>query len=248
VAEDPTLSVREDPDTGQTILSGMGELHLEVVISRMVREFNAHVNVGKPQVVYRETIAEQSEAAAVFDKEVAGHAQFGETRILLRPLSRGSGTRFISSVTEESIPEIFLKSIEAGVMECMESGALMGYPVVDVEATLVGGSYRESQGTELAYRVAASMACSEAMRNAKPFLLDPIMQVEVFVPEAFMGEVIGDLNARGGKIESIEHRASLQVIKSMVPLARMFGYSTALRSATQGRATFSMHFSHFDKV
>ncbi len=247
-AEDPTLSVREDPDTGQTILSGMGELHLEVIVSRMEREFNTHVNVGKPQVVYRETIAEETEATALFDKEVAGHAQFGETRIRLRPLPRGSGARFVSRLTDESVPGIYLGAIEKGVMESLQSGALMGYPVVDVEASLVGGSCRESQGTELAYRVAASMACGEALRSGKPFLLDPIMKVEVFVPEAFMGEAIGDLNSRGGKIESIEHRPAVQVIKAVVPLARMFGYSTALRSATQGRATFSMHFSHFDKI
>jgi elongation factor G len=248
VAEDPTLSVREDEDTGQTILSGMGELHLEVITSRMEREFNTHVNVGKPQVVYRETIAEACAAAATFDKEVAGHAQFGDVKILLTPLPRGNGNRFVSKVTEETIPEVFLPAIEKGVAESMESGALMGYPVIDVEAALVGGSARESQGTDLAYRVAASMACGEALRGGAPFLLDPIMKVDAFVPEAFIGEVIGDLNARGGKIESIEHRTGIQVIKSVVPLARMFGYSTALRSATQGRATFSMHFSHFDKI
>jgi len=247
-AEDPTLSVREDEDTGQTILSGMGELHLEIITSRMQREFNTHVNVGKPQVVYRETIAEESEASAVFDREVGGHAQFGDTRIRLTPLPRGTGNRFVSKVTGDVVPDVFLPAVETGVSESMASGGLMGYPVVDVEAALVGGSIRESQGTELAYRVAAAMACSEALRNGQPFLLDPIMKVDVFVPEAFMGEVIGDLNARGGKIESIEHRTSLQVIKAVVPLARMFGYSTALRSATQGRATFSMHFSHFDRI
>jgi elongation factor G len=248
VAEDPTLSVREDEDTGQTILSGMGELHLEVITSRMKREFSTHVNVGKPQVVYREAIAEETEASAVFDREVGGHAQYGEARILLTPLPRGAGNRFVSRVTDDVIPDIFLPAIEAGVMESMASGALMGYPTVDVEAALVGGGTRESQGSELAYRVAASMACSEALRNGQPFLLDPIMKVEVFVPESFMGDVIGDLNARGGKIESIEHRTSIQVIKSVVPLAKMFGYSTSLRSATQGRATFSMQFSHFDRI
>jgi elongation factor G len=247
LAEDPTLQVRKDEDTGQTILSGMGELHLEVITSRMQREFNTRVNVGKPQVVYRETIGKPQASGAVFDREVAGQAHFGEVRIRLEPLRRGEGNRFRSKVSEETIPAAYLPAVEKGVMESLESGALLGYPVVDVEAILVGGSYRESTGSELAYRVSASMACQDALRQAEPYLLDPYMKTEVLVPEAFMGDVIGDLNARGGKVESIEPRAGLQVIEAIVPLANMFGYSTDLRSATQGRGTFSMHFSHFDK-
>ncbi len=247
LAEDPTLRVRQDEDTGQTILSGMGELHLEIIISRMQREFNTQVNVGKPQVVHRETIETEAEGNAVFDKEIAGQRQFGEVTLRLKPLPRGSGVRFASRVSAETIPEIFIPGIEKGVLESLESGTLMGYPVVDVDAMLVGGSFRESNGTELAYKVSASMACKNALNNAKPYLLDPIMKVEVFVPEAFMGEVIGDLNARDGKIEAIESQTGIQVIKAVVPLAQMFGYSTVLRSATQGRGTFTMQFSHFDR-
>ena len=247
LAEDPTLRVRKDEDTGQTILSGMGELHLEIITSRMQREFNTHVNVGKPQVVYRETIGRVAETSAVFDREVAGQNHFGQVRLRLEPQRRGEGNRFSSSVPEESIPAVYLPAVETGVTESLESGALLGYPVVDVAVTLVGGRYRESSGSELAYRVAGSMACQDALREAEPYLLDPFMKTEVLVPEAFMGDVIGDLNARGGKVESIEPRAGLQVIEAIVPLASMFGYSTDLRSATQGRGTFTMHFSHFDK-
>ncbi|MDL1983101.1 MAG: elongation factor G [Deltaproteobacteria bacterium] len=248
LAEDPTLRLREDEDTGQKILSGMGELHMEVIISRMQREFHTSVNVGKPQVVYRETIAGESEASAVFDKEVAGHHLFGEVRLKLRPLARGKGKKFRSEISPETIPEIFIHAIEKGVMESLENGALMGYPVVDIEAIVTGGSCKESLASELAYTVCASMACKEALLNGEPFLLDPIMSVEVFVPESFMGDVIGDLNSRGGKIESIEPKSGLQSIKAKIPLAQMFGYSTSLRSATQGRATFSMQFSHFDRI
>jgi elongation factor G len=247
VAEDPTLRVRLDEDTGQTILSGMGELHLEVVISRMMREFSTSVNVGKPQVVYRETIEEAARANSVFDKDVAGQHHYGEVRLELRPLERGAGVRFVSEMAGEDIPEMYISSVREGVMESLGSGALMGYPVMDVEAALLGGGYKESQGTELAYRVSASMACKEAMAKASPYLLDPIMRVEIFVPEAFMGEVIGDLNARKGKIEAIDVQRGVQVIKAVVPLAQMFGYSTSLRSATQGRGTFTMQFSHFDR-
>jgi len=247
IAEDPTLTFKQDDDTGQTILSGMGELHLEVIISRMQREFKTNVNVGKPQVVYRETIEKEAVGSAVFDKEVAGQRHFGEVTLKLIPLERGSENRFRSEVNAATIPDTFIPAIEKGVMESLESGALMGYPVVDVEAVLTDGSCKESLGTELAYTVSAAMAFKAALAKGKPFLLDPIMAVEVYVPEAFMGDVIGDLNARNGKIESIEHKMDQQVVKATVPLARMFGYSTALRSATQGRGTFSMQFSRFDR-
>ncbi len=247
MVEDPTLRVREDKDTGQTILSGMGELHLEIIISRMLREFNTSVNVGKPQVVYRESIEKEIKASSIFDKEVAGQHHFGEVVLKLKPLPRGTGNSFLSNVTPETIPDVFVSAIEKGVMESFGSGALMGYPVVDVEAVLTGGSYKESLGTELAYTVSASMACKEALANGRPYLLDPIMSVEVLVPESYMGDVIGDLNSRNGKIEAITPKTKTQEIKAIVPLARMFGYSTALRSATQGRGTFTMQFSHFDR-
>jgi elongation factor G len=247
-AEDPTLQVRRDEDTGQTILSGMGELHLEVIISRMQREFRTQVNVGKPQVVYRETIANEAQATAAFDREVVGQRHFGQVVLKLNPLARGTGIRFRSDISDETIPQIFVPAIQKGVMESLESGALMGYPVVDIEATLIGGAYKESLASNLAYTVCASMACKEALAKGDPFLLDPIMAVEVHVPEAYVGDVIGDLNSRGGKIETIETRKGSQMIKTIVPLASMFGYSTSLRSATQGRGTFTMQFSHFDRA
>ena len=247
LTEDPTLTVRQDEDTGQTILSGMGELHLEIITSRMQREFNTNVNVGKPQVVYRETIEKAAEAPALFDKEIAGQRQYGEVTLRATPLARGSGTRFLSKVSGDELPQVYMNAVEKGAMESLESGALMGYPVVDVEITFSGVNHKDSLSTELAYTVCASMACREALAKGAPFLLEPIMDVEVFVPEAFMGDVIGDLNSRGGKIESIDHKMGSQVLKATVPLAQMFGYSTALRSATQGRGTFSMHFSHFDR-
>ncbi|RJP93770.1 MAG: elongation factor G [Desulfobacteraceae bacterium] len=247
MAEDPTLQVRQDEDTGQTILSGMGELHLEVITSRMQREFNTSVNVGKPQVVYRESVGKPASASAVFEKEVAGQRHFAEVELSIKPLSRGAGTRFRSEIPAGTIPEIYLPAIEKGVKEAMEYGHLMGYPVVDVEAVLTGGAYKDSLGSDLAYTVSASMACREAFKKGEPYLLEPIMAVEVFVPDAFMGEVIGDLNARGGKIESISSKAGSQVVAAVVPLSKMFGYSTALRSSSQGRGNFTMQFSHFDK-
>ncbi|MEJ2039739.1 MAG: elongation factor G, partial [Desulfosarcinaceae bacterium] len=248
LAEDPTLRVSQDEDTGQMILSGMGELHLDVIISRMRREFNTQVNVGKPQVVYRESIANEAEGAAVFDKEVAGQRHYAEVRLRLSPLQRGSGNRFKNTVSEEISPQALAKAVEKGVMESLGSGTVMGYPVVDVEAALVGGGLKESQGTELAFQVGGAMACREALAGGNGYLLDPIMKVEISVPEEFMGEVIGDLNARQGKIEAIEPKMGVQEIQAIVPLARMFGYSTNLRSATQGRGTFSMRFSHFDRA
>jgi elongation factor G len=248
MAEDPTLHVKQDEDTGQTLLSGMGELHLEVIISRMRREYNANVNVGKPQVVYRETIARQASGHAVFDREVAGNRHFAEVSLIVKPLSRGGGFKFSSRASEEMIPEQFAEAVEKGVREAMEYGELMGYPVVDVEVIVTGGGFRESMATSLAYSVAASMACREALAAAEPYLLEPIMKVEVFVPESFMGEVIGDLNARGGKIESIAAKGESQIISAIAPLSKMFGYTTALRSASQGRGTFTMKFSHFDRM
>jgi elongation factor G len=247
LAEDPTFRVRKDEDTGQTILSGMGELHLDIIISRMQREFNTNVNIGKPQVVYRETIETASEGKSVFDKEVAGQRHCAEVGLRIKPLPRGGGVRFGPRLAPDTILPNFLASIETGVRESMQSGPVLGYPVVDVEVSLLHASARETLGSELAYRVSASMACKEALDKGQPYLLEPIMDAELFVPEQFMGDVIGDLNARKGKIEAIEHRAGTQVIKATVPLSQMFGYSTALRSATQGRGTFSMQFSRFDR-
>lgn len=246
-SEDPTLRVKQDEDTGQTILSGMGELHLEIITNRMQREFNTSVNVGKPQVVYRETIEAAGSNNCVFDKEIAGQRHFAEVSLQVKPAGRGDGISYVSEVSDQTCPQAFLDAIQKGALESMESGPMMGYPVVDAVVTLKEAKPREGISTELAFTVCASMACKEALAAGKPFLLEPIMDAEVFVPEAFLGEVIGDLNARNGKIESIDHKAGLQVVKVTVPMSHMFGYSTTLRSATQGRGTFTMQFSHFDK-
>ncbi|MEJ5358561.1 MAG: elongation factor G [Desulfobacterales bacterium] len=245
-AEDPTLRVRKDEDTGQTILSGMGELHLEIVTSRMQREFNTNVNVGRPQVVYRETIASPARAAAVFDRDIAGARHFAEVEIEVRPLPRGAGSSFSAAIPADALPTPFLEAARKGAMSALESGPVSGYPVVDVAVSLVR-AVPQDNSSELAFTVAASMACREALGRGAPFLLEPIMTAEVLVPDAFLGEVIGDLNARNGKIESIEHKLGVQVVTVTVPLSRMFGYSTALRSATQGRGTFTMQFARFDR-
>jgi elongation factor G len=245
-SEDPTLRVRKDEDTGQTILSGMGELHLEIITSRMQREFNTNVNVGRPQVVYRETIAARAQATAVFDKEIAGQRHFAEVVLEAAPLPRGAGVKFVSRLSAEALPPPFVEAARRGALGSLESGPLSGYPAVDVEIVLAAAVARDTS-SELAFTVAASMACKEALSRGNPFLLEPIMTAEILVPEAFLGEVIGDLNSRNGKIESIEHKLGVQVIMVTVALSRMFGYSTALRSATQGRGTFSMHFARFDR-
>jgi elongation factor G len=245
--EDPTFHVKNDEDTGQTIISGMGELHLEILVSRLEREFHTQVNVGRPQVVYKEAIDVPAEAESTFDKEVSGVRQFGQVRLHLAPRKRGEGNAFFNQLSEEVLPAEFVPPIQEGVLESLESGVLLGYPVLDVKVSLAGAAMKET-GSSLAFKVAASMATKEGLRNGKPFLLEPIMAVEILVPEPFMGEVLGEINARGGKIGDIKPRGGLQVIGATVPLSKMFGYSTALRSATQGRGTFSMHFSHYDKA
>ncbi|KPA11652.1 elongation factor P [Candidatus Magnetomorum sp. HK-1] len=245
--EDPTFKTYEDEETGQTIISGMGELHLEIIVSRMIREFNTQVRVGKPQVMYRESIEDTVEAFAVFDKEIGGQNHYAETRLKLYPLKRGTGNQFSSLLPEETLPETFLAAIEQGVMESLESGVVLGYPVLDVHVNLINAVIKESHSTELAFKVSASMACKDGLQKGSSFLLEPIMKVEVIVPEAFMGDAIGDINGRNGKIIDIESRKNVQVVKTIVPLSQMFGYSTSLRSATQGRGTFSMHFSHYDR-
>ncbi|MCP3925323.1 MAG: elongation factor G [Desulfobacterales bacterium] len=246
IAEDPTLKVKVDEDTGQTIISGMGELHLEIIISRMLREFKTSVNVGKPQVVYRETIANKASTTSIFDRDVAGEAHYAEIEVELIPCDRGEGNKLTSLLDKETFDENLLKSIEEGVWDSFESGVSMGYPVTDVEAVIKNASFKESGGTELGCKVAASMAVREALTKGESFLLEPIMNVEIITPDNFMGEVIGDINSKGGKVDSIEPDNDLQVIKASVALSKMFGYSTSIRSATQGRGTFTMHFSHFD--
>jgi len=245
--EDPTLKVRQDEETGQTILSGMGELHLEIIISRMLKEFKTNVNVGNPQVVYREVIASPASGSAVFEREITGKSHFAEVRICLEPLDRGTGITFQSKAGDDQIPEQYLPAIEKGIRESLEGGYLKGYPLVDVAITVESGSF-DDRSSELAFSVCASMACKDALENASIKLLEPIMEVEIFVPDAYMGDAISDLNARGGKVESINPKAGIQVVKAVVPLSKMFGYSTALRSASQGRGTFTMQFSRFDMM
>ncbi|ACN16266.1 FusA4 [Desulforapulum autotrophicum HRM2] len=246
--EDPTLTVTTDNDTGQTILSGMGELHLEIIISRMQREFKTEVNIGKPQVVYREALGAESTGHAKFEREISGKNHFAEVTLSLRPLERGQGITFRSKIGEDQIPLQYVPAIEKGIKDALESGFLKGYPVVDTEIVLTGGSFNESQSSDLGFSVCASMAVRDALEKAEMFLLEPIMDVEVFVSDKSMGDAIADLNSRGGKIESFTPRGDQQTIKATVPLAKMFGYSTALRSATQGRGTFTMQFSRFDKA
>ncbi|MBU8910092.1 MAG: elongation factor G [Desulfobacterales bacterium] len=245
--EDPTLKVNHDEETGQTILSGMGELHLEIIISRMQKEFKTNVNAGNPQVVYREVITSKSRGHAVFEKEISGKTHFADVSIRLEPLNRGAGTIFKSKADNDQIPEQYLPAIEKGIRENLEGGYLKGYPLVDLAIVLEGGRF-DDRSSELAFSVCASIACKDALENASLALLEPIMEVEVFVPDTYMGDAISDLNARGGKVESINPKAGIQIVKAVVPLAKMFGYSTALRSASQGRGTFTMQFSRFDKV
>jgi elongation factor G len=246
--EDPTFSHRQDPDTGQTIISGMGELHLEILVDRLLREYSIQVNVGKPQVVYRETISEPVEAQATFDREIAGAQHYARVELHLEPRGRGKGNLFRDLVRDGSIPSTFIEAVEQGVMEGLESGVVAGYPVVDVEVGVIGGTFRDQAASELAFKVAAATALQEGLRQGQSQLLEPIMAVEVIVPEEFTGEVINDLNIRKGKIEGIFTKQAVKIVRATVPLSHMFGYSTALRSASQGRATFTMQFSHYDSL
>jgi elongation factor G len=246
--EDPTFRVREDVETGQTIISGMGELHLEVLVERMRQEYNVQANVGKPQVVYRETIQGKGVGEGRFEREIQGTAHRAHVVVRVEPLGRGEGNRITLEAAPEQLPEAFHQAVEQGIREALEGGVSRGYPVVDVHARVVGGTHQEGFGSELAFKVAASMAFQSACEAAEPLLLEPTMRLSVLVPPEFMGDVLGDLHARGGKVEGIEQRGVIQAITALVPLRRTFGYSTSLRSLTQGRGTFSMQFSHYDKA
>ena len=244
--EDPTFRFSENSDTGQTIISGMGELHLEIVLARLERDYNVGVNAGKPQVVYRETVAQEASSQGIFDREIGGARHYALVEVHLKPLPRGTGNTILTKIRDASIPEIFFPALEEGIRDGLNGGPLMGYPVVDVETTIFGGALHESFSSELAFKVAATMAFKQAFEEASPLLLEPYMAVEVLVPDESLGEVLGDINLRKGRVENITARKAIQVVRGVVPLSRMFGYSTALRSATQGRATFTMHFSHYD--
>ncbi|KXZ38978.1 elongation factor G [Alkalithermobacter thermoalcaliphilus JW-YL-7 = DSM 7308] len=246
--EDPTFRVRTDEETGQTIISGMGELHLEIIVDRLLREFKVEANVGAPQVAYRETITKPVDVEYKYAKQSGGRGQYGHVKIRVIPQEPGAGYEFVNQIVGGAIPKEYIGPVDAGIQGAMEAGVVAGYPVVDVRVELYDGSYHEVDSSEMAFKVAASMAFKEAMRKAEPCLLEPYFKVEVVTPEDYMGDVMGDLNSRRGRIEGMEARMGAQVIKAVVPLAEMFGYSTTLRSMSQGRATYTMIFDHYEQV
>lgn len=246
--EDPSFRVRTDEETGQTIIAGMGELHLEIIVDRLLREFKVEANVGKPEVAFRETIRSRAEAEAKYIKQTGGRGQYGHVVLNVEPSEPGAGFEFVNKIVGGVIPREFVPAIEKGVRERMESGVLAGYPMRDVRVTLTYGSYHEVDSSEMAFKIAGSMAFQDACKRADPILLEPIMKVEVLVPQEYMGDVIGDLNSRRGKIQGIKVRAGSQAIEAAVPLSEMFGYATDLRSRTQGRATYSMEFDRYEPV
>ena len=246
--EDPTFKIRSDEDTGQTLISGMGELHLEVLIDRILREFNVGVNVGNPQVAYKETITAAVESEGKFVKQSGGHGQYGHVWLKVEPNEQGSGFIFINQIKGGVIPKEYISGIEHGAKEALDSGILAGYPVVDVKVTLFDGSYHEVDSSEIAFKMAGSMGVKNALKKAHSILLEPIMELEVVTPAQFLGDIIGDLNSRRGHVEGIETHADTAVIRSFVPLADTFGYATVLRSLSQGRSTYSMQFHHYQQV
>ena len=247
--EDPSFKVSYNEETGQTIIAGMGELHLDIIVDRLLREFKVGANVGKPQVAYRETIKQTSQAEGKFVRQSGGRGQYGHVYLTVEPLDPGGvGFEFVNKIVGGTIPREYIKPVEKGVKESLENGILAGYPVVDVKVTLYDGSYHEVDSSEMAFKVAGSMAVKNAFKTAKPVLLEPIMGIEVVTPEEYMGDVIGDLNSRRGKISTMNQRANVRVISAQVPLSAMFGYATDLRSKTQGRATYTMQFSHYEEV
>lgn len=246
--EDPTFKTYTDQETGQTIIAGMGELHLEIIVDRLMREFKVEANVGKPQVAYKETITKPVRIEGKFVRQSGGRGQYGHVWLELEPKERGSGYEFVNKIVGGVIPKEYIPAVDAGVQGAMENGVLGGYPVVDVKVSLVDGSYHEVDSSEMAFKIAGSMAFKDGMAKANPVLVEPIMKVEVFVPEEYMGDVIGDLNSRRGRIEGMESRSGAQVIRAFVPLAEMFGYATTLRSRTQGRGNYSMEFHHYEEV
>jgi elongation factor G len=247
--EDPTFRVKLDPETGQTIISGMGELHLEIIVDRLLREFGVGANVGRPQVSYREAIVGHARGVeGKFIRQTGGHGQYGHVVIDVEPLPRGGGFEFVNKVTGNAIPKEFIPAVGQGVRGAMEFGVLAGYPVVDVKVTVKGGSYHEVDSSELAFKAAGSAAMQEALRRAEPILLEPVMSVQITVAEEYLGDIIADVNARRGKVEGMETRGRQQVVNTFIPLAETFGYATDMRSLSQGRATHHMQFSHYSKV
>ncbi len=247
--EDPTFLIRSDEETGQTIIAGMGELHLEVLVDRLVREFKVGANVGRPQVAYRETIKGPiAKVEGRYIRQSGGRGQYGHVVISLEPTGPGGGYEFVDKVTGGKIPREYIPAVDDGIEEALDNGILAGYPLVDVRATLLDGSYHDVDSSEMAFRIAGSMALQEAAKRAGVKLLEPIMAVEVVTPEDYLGDVIGDLSSRRGRVESMNQRGNSRVVASLVPLAEMFGYATDLRSRTQGRATYTMHFHSYQDV
>jgi elongation factor G len=246
--EDPSFKVKTDEETGQTILSGMGELHLEIIVDRLLREFNVEANVGEPQVAYRETITKAIKSEGRFIRQSGGRGQFGHVWLTIEPQAPGKGFEFINRIVGGAVPREYIPAVEKGVVEAMEKGVFAGYPMVDIKVTLVDGSYHEVDSSEMAFKIAASMGFKEGARQANPILLEPLMSIEIITPEEFMGQVVGDLTARRGKTTKVEYRGGTNVIVGEVPLANMFEYATDLRSLTQGRATFTLQFSHYSPV
>ncbi len=246
--EDPTFKTHTDTETGQTIISGMGELHLDILVDRMLREFKVEANVGKPQVAYKETITKATKAEAKFARQSGGRGQYGHVLIELEPQEPGAGYEFVNKIVGGAIPKEFIQPVDNGIREALENGVLAGYPVLDVKVTLYDGSFHEVDSSELAFKIAGSMAFKDGMKKANPVLLEPIFKIEVTVPEEYMGDVMGDINSRRGRIEGMESRTGVQVIRGFVPLAEMFGYATDLRSKTQGRGVYTMQFSHYEEV
>ena len=246
--EDPTFHVRKDPESGQTILSGMGELHLEVLTDRMQREFGAQCNIGRPQVAYRETITSEVQRAYVFNRHTGGKGQFARVELKVAPAEFGSGYAFVNAASVDQVPPEFVPAVDAGCRQASDTGILAGYPLVDLQVTLVGGSYNEDESSEMAFRVAATQAMWDAAKEAGPVLLEPIMAVEVVVPEEYLGEVTGHLNAKRGRIHGMEPRSDLRVVNAEMPLSEMFGYATQLRSLTQGRGVYTMQFARYERV
>jgi len=247
--EDPTFKVRSDEETGQTIIAGMGELHLEVIVDRLLREFKVEANVGKPQVAYRETVGKQVDSVDMkFARQTGGRGQYGQVVIKVLPQEAGAGYEFVSKIVGGAIPKEYIPAVDKGIQEALSSGVLAGYPVVDIKVELVDGSYHEVDSSEMAFKIAGSMAIKEGLRKAIPKLLEPMMAVEVATPEDFMGDVIGDLSSRRGQIEGMEPRGGAQIVRAKVPLSEMFGYATDLRSRTQGRASYTMQFSAYEQV
>ena len=246
--EDPTFRLQTDSETGQTVISGMGELHLEIIVDRLRREFNVNANVGAPQVAYRETITRAVDVQGKFVRQSGGRGQYGDVRIKAEPLERGSGFEFENAVVGGTIPREFIPAVQKGVEEAMQNGPLLGFPIVDVKVILYDGSYHEVDSSEMAFKIAASMAIREVMNKGGATILEPVMRVEVVTPETYMGDAIGSLNSRRGQIQGMQPRGNAQVINANVPLSEMFGYATDLRSLTQGRATFTMFLDHYAQV